>query len=170
MHCVIICRIDFWWLLHCFSSRRGTVCLRQFLKIPHWHFSSLDSQYLLGLAFSFSALTLLVGHQEEHPACKKIAWWDAGMVICLELGANDLYVVQLMWLPPHHLLHIKIQIVLTFLVLAYQGCPGTETVKWVVCLSSILPLTQLTASSTRVVITWRECRGDGEWRCSMCWW
>jgi len=26
------------------------------------------------------------------------------MVICLEQGANDLYVVQLMPLPPHHLL------------------------------------------------------------------
>jgi len=26
---------------------------------------------------------LLVGRQEGHPACKKIEWWDAGMVICL---------------------------------------------------------------------------------------
>jgi len=26
------------------------------------------------------------------------------MVICLELGANDLHMVQLMPLPPHHLL------------------------------------------------------------------
>ena len=24
---------------------------------------------------AFSALTLLVGWQEEHPACKKIEWW-----------------------------------------------------------------------------------------------
>jgi len=31
---------------------------------------------------------------------------------------------------------IKIQIGLTFLVLAYPGCPGKEAVKWVsVCLS-----------------------------------
>jgi len=75
------------------------------------------------------------------------------MVICLELGANDMYMVHLMRLPPYHLLHIRIQIVLTFLVLAYQGRPGTEAVKWVVCLSSILPLTQLTACSTCVVIT-----------------
>jgi len=27
---------------------------------------------------AFSALTLLVGHQEEHPACKKIDWWGVG--------------------------------------------------------------------------------------------
>jgi len=34
----------------------------------------------------------------------KIEWWAAGMVICLEQGANDLHMVQLMPLPPHHLL------------------------------------------------------------------
>jgi len=33
---------------------------------------------------SFSALTLLVGQQEGHPACKKTEWWGAGVVICLE--------------------------------------------------------------------------------------
>ena len=30
--------------------------------------------------------------------------WGAGIVICLELGASDLHMVQLMPLPPHHLL------------------------------------------------------------------
>ena len=43
---------------------------------------------------TFSALTLLVGRQEGHPACKKTEWWGSGMVICLELGA-DLYMAQL---------------------------------------------------------------------------
>jgi len=33
---------------------------------------------------AFSALTLLVGQQEGHPACKKTEWWGAGVVICLE--------------------------------------------------------------------------------------
>jgi len=33
---------------------------------------------------TFSALTLLVGWQEGHPACKKLEWWGAGVVICLE--------------------------------------------------------------------------------------
>jgi len=33
---------------------------------------------------AFSALTLLVGRREGHPACKKLEWWAAGMVICLE--------------------------------------------------------------------------------------
>ena len=25
-----------------------------------------------------------IGRQEGHPACKKLEWWGAGMVICLE--------------------------------------------------------------------------------------
>jgi len=33
-------------------------------------------------------LTLLDGRREGHPACKKPEWWVAGMVICLELGAD----------------------------------------------------------------------------------
>ena len=41
------------------------------------------------------------------------------MVICLEQGANDLYMVQLMPLPPHHLLLQQNPEWLTFLVLAY---------------------------------------------------
>jgi len=28
---------------------------------------------------TFSALTLLVGPQEGHPACKKLNWWGTGM-------------------------------------------------------------------------------------------
>ena len=37
---------------------------------------------------AFSALTLLVGRQEGHPACKKTERWGAGVVICLERGAD----------------------------------------------------------------------------------
>ena len=49
--------------------------------------------YLIVIAFS--ALTLLVGWQEGHPACKKLQWWGTGMVICLEQDA-DLHMAQLM--------------------------------------------------------------------------
>ena len=31
---------------------------------------------------------LLVGWQEGHPARKKLEWWGAGVVICLEQGAD----------------------------------------------------------------------------------
>jgi len=48
------------------------------------------------------ALTLLFGHQEEHHACKKFEWYGAGVVICLERGADDLHMVQLMSLPPQY--------------------------------------------------------------------
>jgi len=58
-------------------------------------------------------LTLLVGRQEGHPACKKTEWWDADVVICLERGA-DLYIAQLMPLPLNISCFSKIQIGLPF--------------------------------------------------------
>jgi len=74
-------------------------------------------------------LTLLVGWQEGHPACKKTEWWVTGMVICLERGA-DLHMAQRMPLPLTVYCSSKIQIGFTFLVPAYPGCPGKEAVKW----------------------------------------
>jgi len=62
---------------------------------------------------SFSALTRLVGQQEEHPACKKTEWWGAGMVICLEQGA-DLHMAQRMPVPLTVSCFSKIQIGLPF--------------------------------------------------------
>jgi len=52
----------------------------------------------MSLLFAFSALTLLVGWHEVHPACKKTEWWSAGVVICLERGA-DLHMDKLVPLP-----------------------------------------------------------------------
>jgi len=72
---------------------------------------------------TFSALILLVWHQEGHPACKKTERWGAGMVICLELGA-DLHMARLMPLTLTVSCFSKIQIGFTFLVLAYPGSPG----------------------------------------------
>jgi len=34
--------------------------------------------------FAFSVLTLLVGRQEGHPACKKTEWWGTDVAVCLE--------------------------------------------------------------------------------------
>jgi len=87
---------------------------------------------MLELAFSalmaFSALTLLVGRQEGHPACKKLEWWGAVVAICLEQGA-DLHMAQLMPLPLTISCFSKIQIGFTFLVLAHLGSPGKRDVK-----------------------------------------
>ena len=65
-----------------------------------WIISLVESQYLGWVPFSalivaFSALMLLVGWQEGHLACKKTEWWGAGMVICLQRGA-DLHMAHLM--------------------------------------------------------------------------
>jgi len=76
----------------------------------------------------FSALTLLVGQQEGHPACKKTDWWGSGVVICLERGA-DLHMAQLMPLPLTVSCFSKIQIGFTFLVPAHPGNPGKRAVK-----------------------------------------
>jgi len=73
--------------------------------------------------FAFSALTLLIGQQEGHLACKKTEWWGAGMVVCLEQGA-DLHIAQLMPLPLTVSCFSKIQIGFTFLVPAHPGSPG----------------------------------------------
>ena len=81
-----------------------------------------------GLFIAFSALMLLVGRQEGHPACKKTEWWGVGVVICLERGA-DLHVAQLMPLPLNVTCFCKIQIGFTFLVPAHPGNPGQRAVK-----------------------------------------
>ena len=84
--------------------------------------------FFLYFCVAFSALTLLVGRQEGHPACEKTEWWGTGLVICLELGA-DLHMAQLMPLPLTVSCFRKIQIGFTFLVLAHPGSPGQRAVK-----------------------------------------
>jgi len=55
------------------------------------------------------------------------------VIVCLERGANDLHMVQLMPLPPHHLLlqHYPERFIL--LVPAYLGCPGKRPLNVCVC-------------------------------------
>ena len=58
----------------------------------------------------------------------KTEWWGAGVVICLERGA-DLHMAQLMPLPLTFSCFSKIQIGFTFLVPAHLGSPGKRAVK-----------------------------------------
>jgi len=82
-------------------------------------------------------MTLLVGRQEGHPACKKLEWWGASVVISLERGA-DLHMAQLMPLQLTVSCFSKIQIGFTFLVPAHPGSPGKRAVKRVcVCHDTI---------------------------------
>jgi len=58
----------------------------------------------------------------------KTEWWDAGVVICLERGA-DLHMAQLMTMPLTVSCFSKIQIGFTFLVPAHLGSPGQKAIK-----------------------------------------
>ena len=58
----------------------------------------------------------------------KTEWWGAGVVICLERGA-DLQMAQMMPLPLTVSCFSKIQIGFTFLVLAHPSSPGQRAIK-----------------------------------------
>ena len=60
----------------------------------------------------------------------KTEWWGAGVVICLERGA-DLHMAQLKPLPLTVSCFSKIQIGFTFLLLLHPGSPGQMAVKCV---------------------------------------
>jgi len=81
---------------------------------------------------AFSALTLLVGRQQEHPACKNwVMWCWCGYlsgVRCrlFAYGPADVTAIP----KPHHLLTHLNPDWSTFLVAACLGCPGKEAVKW----------------------------------------
>jgi len=62
----------------------------------------------------------------------KTEWWGAGVVVCLELGA-DLHMAQLIPLPLTVSCFSKIQIGFTFLVPAYPGSPGKGPLNGCVC-------------------------------------
>jgi len=73
---------------------------------------------------AFSALTLLVGWQEGHPACKKLS---GGMLAWSSVWSE---VQTCIWpLPLTVSCFSKIQIGFTFLVPADPGSPGQRVVK-----------------------------------------
>jgi len=89
-----------------------------------------DLYHVAFSACAFIALTMLVRHQEEHQAWKNwvLRCWHGYLsaVRCKWFAyglANDCH--------PSASCFIKIQTGLTFLVLAYPGCPGKEAIKWV---------------------------------------
>ena len=109
------------------------VTFHMVFSFTHWRFvfsktRCLDKPFAFELYFhvAVSALTLLVGRQEGHPACKKtLEWCSTGMVICLEQDA-DLHMAQLMPLPLTVSCFSKIQIGFTFLVQAHPGSPAKK--------------------------------------------
>ena len=98
------------WQL-CVSSRRGEAGQTANCCVRIVYFNL----FMCVCVFDSSALTLLVGQQEGHPACKKLG---AGMVISLERCA-DLHTAQLMPLPLTVSCFSKIQIGFTYLIPAH---------------------------------------------------
>ena len=81
---------------------------------------------------AFSALTLLVGRHEKHPACKKLS----GGVLTWLSDWSYMHLCRLAYSPAdatatHCLLLQYIQIGFTFLVPAHPGSPGQRAIKWV---------------------------------------
>jgi len=75
---------------------------------------------------AFSSLTLLVGRQEGHPACKK--WGDGGGGLCL---------VRMEWQPARRSVCLPLLIFpctiksrSSLLAPAHAGGPGNRAVKW----------------------------------------
>ena len=124
--CAGATRVDWQW---------EEVCLCNGGVAGHLPGSAGDQRQLVRVTLSslslLSSLCLqccwLGGRKGIRPV--KTEWWGNGVVICLERGADDLHMVHLMPLPPHHLLLQWNPELFTFLVPAYPGCPGKKAVK-----------------------------------------
>ena len=76
---------------------------------------------------AFSALTLLVGRQDGHPACKKLS---GGVLVWLSVWSKVHTCIWPSWCHCHSLSRFsKIQIGFTFVVPADPGSPGKRAVK-----------------------------------------
>ena len=82
---------------------------------------------------AFDALTLLSGHQEEHPASKDLS--DEILALVSVLSKVQMICIQSSWCDCHPIIScfVKIQNCLTFLVPAYPGCPSIS-----ICFISIM--------------------------------
>ena len=112
------------------------ICCRCRRKSP-WFWGRCHFNCFLIVFFAFSALTLLVGRQEGHPACKNwvVGYWHGYLsgAMCKQFayGPADHTAT------PSSLAPIKSRFQ-TFLVTFYPCCPGKEAVKRIWCSSSSL--------------------------------
>ena len=77
---------------------------------------------------AFSALMLLVGRQEGHPACKKLS---GGVPAWLSVWTEVQTCIWSNWCHCHslYLASVKSRLVLTFLIPAHPGSPGQRAIK-----------------------------------------
>ena len=110
---ISVCKIFLFFHLCCATTYVGEIKLYIFVL-----YCNCDA---------FSALTLLVGRQEGHPACKKLS---SGVLAWLSVWSKvDLHMARLMPLSLTVSCFSKIQIGFTFLVPAHLGSPGQRAVK-----------------------------------------
>jgi len=118
-------------------------------------------------SFAFSALTLLVGRQEGHPACinRVVGCWH-GYLSGARCRPAYGPAPQLMPLPLTVSCFSKIQIGFTFLVPAHLGSPGKRAVKQVcvcvcvclcVCSDSCFTLCSLVLNANKKLTYVRIC-------------
>jgi len=116
------------------------------VRLSYW----IKITYLLTYDTSVPWRCWLGGRKGIRPV--KTEWWDAGVVICLERGA-DLHMTQLMTMPLTVSCFSKIQIGFTFLVPAHPGSPGQKAIKRVSYLCSSSGYDCDATPST----SWRPC-------------
>jgi len=107
------------WSCRASSPPKLQFCL--FMHYSHFpHFTDWVYRFYRLCISSFSALMLLVGRQEGHPACKKLS---GGVLAWLSVWS------EVMPLPLTVSCSSKIQVGFTFLVPAQLGSPGQRAVK-----------------------------------------
>jgi len=97
---------------------------------------------------AFSALTLLVGRQEGHPACKNLS---GGVLAWLAVWSEVQTCMwpQLMPLPLAVSCFSKVHTGLPFCVPAHPGRPAQRAVKWVIWVTVSVTKTKISNSSLR---------------------
>ena len=122
------------WFTHC-SHRYYIfivcfyVCVMLFVK----KLRRFLSVCMILVIFAFSALTLLVGRQEGHPACKKLS---SGLLAWLSAWSEVQTCIWPSWCHCHSLslASVKSRLLFTFLVPAHLGSPKT----WVCVLQPLM--------------------------------
>ena len=116
---------------HCFRETLSIITLDDRLINIHLYITMHLVQIQRAFYFTYdSALTMLVGRQEGHPACKKTEWLSVWSEVAQHMA-------QLMPLPLTVSCFSKIQIDFTFLVPVHLGSPGQRAVKRVCVYDSI---------------------------------
>ena len=111
----------------------------------YYHLQSPLTISLHNLLQCFDAVGWAAGRAS---GLQKTEWWGAGVVVCLEQGA-DLHMVQLMPMPLTVSCFSKIQIGFSFLVPAHLGSPGKRAVKRVCVCVCESPLTVIPSEFCR---------------------